>query len=304
MSTAAPMNTYLSVLFAAALAAATAPPNAGLRFDSPRVVDLSSRGDEGIADGDVTVVALPPAAAAAILAADALAEGSPSLPFAQDAFGCGDDERCTARGEARLIDAEPGVITRKDGVLTVRPTAGEPLRFVDYAVKATRTADGDGTRHRYLGRVGPTRLAHIEAQFQHDSPGAFLVNADNGKVAFVHHGGDVATFAPDGRYLLVLNTLNAPAAISIADLGANGPRLDLACRTRAAGSRVRVDAKGWHDANSVDVVLNRPGDDGNVTSLPLRLVRDENGWRVAAPSGVVPAAFDGFSCRAAAPQQS
>jgi len=298
------MNACRYLLFAAILAApAGASPPDGLRFDSPRVVDLSSRGSGDVAAADVAVVALDAQAAATILAADALAEGSPQLPFANDAYGCADDD-CATRAEARLIDAEHGLVARKGDVLTVRPAAGEPLRFVDYAIAATRQADGDGARHRYLGRIGSTRLMHVEVQFEHDSPGAFLIGADSGRVVFVHNGGDVAAFAPDARYLAVLNTLNTPAAIMIADLSTGGPSLALACGTRAAGSRVLVDTKGWHDANGVDVVLKRPDGDGKTTALPLRIERTHGGWRVAAPDGSLPAVFDGFSCRAAKRQQS
>lgn len=293
----------LALALAFAATPDAAPPGDGLRFDSPRVVDLSSRMRE-LDTADIALVALAPDADAAILAAPALAEGDPALPFASDALRCGDDAHCAGLAEARLIDAERGHVARDGGTLRIVPPHGAPLRFVDYSIKATRNADGDGARHRFLGRVASARLLHVAVDFAHDAPGAFLIGADNGKVAFVHNGGDVAALSPDGRRIAVLNSLNAPAAIAIADLDADGPSLALACRTRAAGSRVVVDAKGWRDANGFDVVLKRIDVDGKAQLLPLRLAHDGGQWRVMARDAAVPAAFDGFACRPAPRQQS
>lgn len=288
-------HAFFALAFAASSVAA--PPDDGLRFDSPRVVDLSSRVRE-LDTADVPIVALAPDAEAAILAVPALAEGDPSLPFASDALHCADDARCAAQAEARLIDAEHGLVTRDGGTLRIAPPHGTPLRFVDYAIKATRSADGDGARHRFLGRIANTGLLHVAIDFAHDSPGAFLIGADNGKVAFVHNGGDVAALSPGGGRIAVLNSLNAPAAVAIADLDAEGPSLALACRARAAGSRVVADAKGWRDPNGFDIVLKRTDADGKPQLLPLRLARDGGHWRVMARDTAAPAAFDDFSCRA------
>jgi hypothetical protein len=269
--------------------ASAAPPAKGLAFDSARVVNLSSRALDADVP-DASVVALAAEAAAAIAAAPALAEGDPALPFSSD----------DARAETALIDADRGLVARDGGTLVVTPAHGEPLRFVDYTVKATRNADGDGTRHRYLGRVGAARLAHVEVAFEHDAPGAFLIGAAGGKVAFVHKGGDVTALSPQGRRIAVMNTLNTPAVVAIADLDDEGPRLSLACRTRERDANVLVTAKGWRGEEAFDVVLTRR-DVKDAAPLALRLERVDGHWRVATADVDAPAKFGGFTCRETKP---
>ena len=291
-----PISGIAGVLCLSAFAgtAIAAPPSAGLAFDSARVVNLSSR-TRDVDAPDAPIAALAADVAATIAAAPALDDGDPALTFSTDAYGCG-DAPCADRAERALIDADRTLVARTGATLTITPAHGEPLRFVDRSIAATKHADGDGVRHRYLGRVGAARLARVEVQFEHDAPGTFLVGADGGEVAFVHNGGDVTALAPDTRRIAVMNTLNAPAAIAIADLGDDGPRLALDCGARERGANVVATAKGWRDANTFDVVLTDRGAAQKPT-LALRLERVDDAWRVATADAAAPARFGGFSCQ-------
>jgi hypothetical protein len=273
-----------SVLAAARVSAVTAPtaPPAGVRFNSPEVLNLADR-ERDIANADaLTVVMLDPTSATEILAAPVVDEGHPALASSEEVFACAPTVRtCPAAHERTLIEASAGKVKREGRLLSVSANDGKPVRFADFTQAPTRSADGDSEAHWYLGTLPGNGYHRIEVQFGHDAPGNFLINPGDGGVAFVHNGSDVVAPSPDGRWLVTFNSINPPISVRVADLDITGPRLALTCGA-AKRSVATVQLKGWHDTTSFDLVLlpsGKPGSD----QVPLRLGRGANGWQLSVP---------------------
>ena len=274
-------------LLALNAAAADRAADKGLRFDSPGVLDLAERALKNERGVPVPVTALAAVDADRILAAPARGEDEPVLRFSDDEFACKPaSTRCSLAAERKLLEAA-GSKARRDGR---RLTVGA-AQFVDWRVAETKTADGDEETHWYLGRLPGSGYERVEVQFGHDAPGDFLINAQTGKVAFVHNGADLVAPAPDGLHLVTYNALNPPLTLRVAALDHAGPRLELECAAHAQ-SRITAQFKGWHDAASFDLVL-QPADGG--AGVPLRIARGKDGWMVAADSTAL--AVAGFVCR-------
>jgi len=260
--------------FAAAVGGGTVAQ--GLRFNSAGVLDLAAHGVL-LSGPALQVRALDAATARAILAAPVLDQEHATLPFSDSVFGCPAESRtCIAQHERQQIATHSAAVERDGRRLIVKPDAAAPVTFVDWTQATTRNADGDSETHSYLGALPGNGLHRIEVQFGHDAPGSFLVDPKSGKTAFVHNGSDIVALSPDARHLITFNPDNPPARLRIAALGAAGPRLELECS--ASTETAAAQLKGWHDAQSVDLVI---------AGSPLRLTRVEQGWTVAAATHVV-----------------
>ena len=139
----------------------------GMRFDSPGVLDLAERTQAAASGAAVAVTELAGADAERIFAAPAVGEDPPLLRFSDDTFGCAAaSRRCSLAHEAPLLHADVGFVKRSGGRLTVSPTAGSPLEFIDWKQSATNSADGDEETHWYLGRLSASGYLRVEVQFQ------------------------------------------------------------------------------------------------------------------------------------------
>lgn len=274
------------------IAYAKGDPHAGLRFDSPSVLNLAAR-TQTIKDGrEVPAASLGAADAKRILTAPTLDETAPALGFSDDAYGCKPPSRaCSLAHERALMDATGPAVQRDGKRLTIAPTSGSPAVFVDWIMAPTKSAEGDQTTHAYLGRLPGSGYHRVEVQFGHDAPGDFLINPDTGATAFVHNGSDIVTPAPDGMHLLTFNALNPPFSLRVATLAAAGPRLALTCAVKP-DSPAFVQFKGWHDASSFDLAL-LPGGAIGEEIIALRLRQDAQGWHVASldPERIATVAF-------------
>jgi hypothetical protein len=300
----------------AAIAAAGPSAEQGVRFNSAGVLDLADRSQKIVAGRPVAVVDLPSEVAAEIFSAAEQGEAQPGLRFSDDEFGCAKPSRkCSLEQETKRLDAAGGAAKRDGKRLTITPANGAPVTFVDWKVAATKSADGDDETHWYLGRMpGPSRLPmtsgalgllpggsyhRVEVQFGHDAPGDFLINPQSGKVAFVHNGADIAAPSPDGKLLVTFNTLNPPPSIRVASLDPAGPRLTLQCDTPEASTRLTPIFKGWHDAQSFDLVFEIGEQSKSMVRLAMRLASSHGGWQIAAGDGARVAQI-GFLCHDAA----
>jgi len=272
----------------------------GVRFNTPGVLDLAERSQK-IAGGTAVVIAeLAGEDAAEIFSAAEVGEAQPGLRFSDDEFGCNKPSRkCSLEHERKLLEAA-GATAKRDGKrLTVTPASGVPVVFIDWTVAVTKSADGDDETHWYLGRMPGSGYERVEVQFGHDAPGDFLINPQSGKVAFVHNGADIAALSPDGKLLVTFNTLNPPPSIRVAALDATGPRLALQCEAGQGSTHVTPVFKGWHDANSFDLVFEIGEQSKSMVRLAMRLKQGSGGWQLAAGDGARVAQI-GFSCHAAA----
>lgn len=205
----------LPLALMAGASGAHAKEPAGLRFDSPGVLDLSTRELPSTATARriAPTTALPAAAGAEIAAAPALGEEEPLLPFVGVAARCQDLlDACVRRYEAASIGREAAEVSRNGKRLTIKPQTSTPVAFADWNLPASAKADGDGTKHVYAGRLDNSRYHRVEVQFDHDAPGSFLVNPGNGKTAFVHNGADV-TATPRRQGVLCRLALLAALAV-------------------------------------------------------------------------------------------
>ncbi len=298
MCTALGSKAILALVLAPTVAAAagTGAVDQGLRFNSAGVLDLADRTQEIDGGGTVAVVDLPAEDAAEIFSAAEVGEAQAGLRFSDDEFGCAKPSRkCSLDHERKLLETA-GPAAKRDGKrLTITPANGAPIAFIDWNVAATKSADGDDETHWYLGRLPGSGYERVEVQFGHDAPGDFLINPQSGKVAFVHNGADIAAPSPDGKLLVTFNTLNPPPSIRVAALDATGPRLVLQCETGQGSMHVTPVFKGWHDANSLDLVFEIGEQSKSMVRLAMRLTRSSDGWKVAA-GDVARVTQTGFVC--------
>jgi len=293
------MNSPLKLAMTAMLATAFAPVGAqqvqkkdrGLRFDSAGVLDLAERAPHR-SGAAAPVVALAGADAAKIRAAPALTGDPPALQFSDDVFGCTTPSKaCAQEHERKLVDSSGGSVQRDGRRLTVTASGGPAAVFLDWTMPETRSADGDEETHWYLGSLPGSGYARVEVQFGHDAPGNFLVNRASGKVAFVHNGADVVALSPDGLRLLTFNPLNPPLSLRVASLDGNGPRVELECAVGEGDAKTQAQFKGWHDAESFDLVI--ASDSGQAA---VRIGYARGAWQVLADESAGLASV-GFACR-------
>ncbi len=270
----------------------------GLRFDSPGVLDLSAWPGAEPSDRSIDVGQLPSGEAEKILAKPELGEDKPGLPFSADRYGCAAESRsCASAGERRHIETAGKSVQRSGNRLVVTPEQGAAAVFVDWRLPATKTADGDAETHYYLGRLHDGGYHRVEVQFDQDSPGSFLINPANGKVAFVHNGGDIVALSPDGQCIVDLSQFEVTHPLRVAALDAAGPRQELQCAL--AKEKAAIQFKGWHDAASIDLVV-KSGAEKDAVAIPLRLTPTAGAW-VIAVRDPKPLAAIGFACRLAVP---
>lgn len=267
----------------------------GLRFDSPGVLDLASRTKRPAVPVAVATKEMSAGDVAQILAAPAISEDPPLLRFADEIYGCAKPSpACSRQHESVLVSASGGAVRREGKHLVVVPMRGMAVTFADWIEPATRSADADEEGHWYLGRLPGSAYERVEVQFAHDAPGSFLVNPQNGMVAFVHNGADLVAPSPDGRLLLTWNSLNPPLSLRVAALDETGPRLVVSCAALERGVRLTPVFKGWHSAAAFDFVV-AIGE--SATSLAAELTRAGSQWVLRA-SDTARLKRIGFACTA------
>ncbi len=271
----------------------------GLRFDSPGVLDISAE-TVRMSGSPVAVVALDAAEASSIAAAPKLSDDASTLPFSGDVFGCGAKATdCFTKNETKHIAESGGAVKREDKRLTITPLKGSPVVFADWKDIVTKSVDGDGETHWYIGALKGNAYQRVEVQFFHDSPGSFLTNPANGKSLFVHNGSDVSSLSPDGQLLLNYDELNAPLTVRVASLGTDGPAMTLQCKGPTADEGPHFEFKGWHDATSLDLALVGQAAKSKLAhATAVRLHKTATGWDVATDRPEELKAV-GFSCEQA-----
>ncbi len=301
------MSKLILVILIGACAVASGVPMAsaaqdaarGVRFDSPGVLDVSDRDLKIALSSDVPIVVLSAADAEAIATAPALDENAATLSFSDDEFRCKPASHdCSRSAERERIAASQGAAMRNGGTLTITTGASTSTVFKDWKMAESKSADGDGETHWYLGAMRGSGYQRVEVQFEHDAPGDFLINATNGKMLFVHNGSDIAALSPDGAALLTFDPLNAPLAIRVVALDKNGPAIVIACQGHG-DDRTKVEFKGWRDAQGANFALVARAERSRLAhATAFRLQRVNGRWQLAA------AAADalhstGLSCRQA-----
>src|SRR5208283_2076181 len=128
-----------------------------------------------------------------------------------------------------LIFREKQHVHRSLKRLTITPLSGPPIIFANWSDPGGPQREGDAVKYFYAGRVGRFEYYRVEDRLEHDSPGSYLINPRNGKMAYAHHGDDIVALSPDNVHLLVFNPLNLQKdrALTVASLSADGPSIEL-----------------------------------------------------------------------------
>jgi hypothetical protein len=270
----------------------------GMRFDSAGVVDLSARPLKLSNKQAIATAPLTDEEAKAILAAAALNEDNPSLPFSETLFGCKEDSTdCAKAAERTQIDTNSRRVARNGKQLVVTPVEGAAATFLDWTLPETKTADGDAETHYYLGRLVGSGYHRVEVRFGHDAPGSFLINPKNGKVVFVHNGGDIVAVSQAGWHIADFAAEDIQHPLRVAALDESGPRVELQCASASTGDKTEVQLKGWHDPFTLDLQLDTPAHAGQPAAhLALRLKRAPAGTWTAATTDAARLAASGFRC--------
>ena len=265
------------------------------RFSSPDVLNLSAPERLGQSSklSPAPGGALAADQAQRILAGASLNSDAPGqIPYSGE-----EGEQLRAR-ERALISAEHGSVQRSKKLLSIKPTAGEMVTFRDWTQAGGSASDGDSETFVYMGRIAASGYHLVEVLFGQDSPGAFLVNPATGKLAFVHNGSDVVALSRDGRKILAFDPANAPFLLVIADLGPDGPTVDLQCGAAGAGTVSAADFKGWADGNAFGVVFSvAPAEGKTIHEVPVLFEPGEQGWRWSTTDTAFFDGAGGYACR-------
>jgi hypothetical protein len=242
---------HLCIAIALIGATAAKSPDRGVRFDSAGVLDLAAHTLDVKLDAALEMTPLAAADAARIAAAPKLTDQEQAiLSLSDDVYGCeSPSPACSSAGDKKRLAESGGHAKREGNTLHVGSAV-----FVDWKKPEIKSADGDGEKHWYLGTLRGNGYDRVEVEFEHDSPGTFLINPANGKMAFVHNGSDVVALSPDGKFLLTYDQSNTPLALRIASLDENGPTLAVSC-SGDSNEEMHVEFKGWRDATHVELAV-------------------------------------------------
>jgi hypothetical protein len=269
---------YLCIAVALIGATAAKSPDRGVRFDSPGVLDLAAHTLDAKLDGALEMTPLAADAAARIAAAPKLTDEEQAiLSLSDDVYGCETPSpACSSAGDKKRLAESGGRAKREGNTLHVGAAV-----FVDWKQPETKSADGDGERHWYLGTLRGNGYDRVEVEFEHDSPGTFLINPANGKIAFVHNGSDVVALSPDGKFVLTYDQSNTPLALRIASLDAAGPTVAVAC-TGDSNDETHVEFKGWRDATHVELAVVSHGPHSRLAKAnAMQFALSGLGWTLA-----------------------
>jgi hypothetical protein len=270
---------------------------AGYRFTAPEVLNLSSSdAPRNHPPGrEVARQALDPKAAEAI---SKRAVYEADSPFQLPLLGV---EGKQARSRERMLIAPQGAAVQRSGRrLTITPVSGRPVAFEDWAAPPKPRVEGDGEKFLYAGRMSGSGYYRVEVQYEHDSPGSFLVNPVSGRMAHAHNGSDVVVLSPSGGKILVFDTLNPPFALAVASLGRTGPTLELLCRFGLETDRVRGHAGfvGWRDDNAFELLFALEATPGIAPAvIPARLEMTGDDWKIFTPENRLQAALPRLTCQ-------
>ena len=199
--------------------------------------------------------------------------------------------------ERSLISGEKQRVRRHGKRLTISPAAGSPITFTNWSDPGGPQREGDGAKYFYAGRFGRFEYYRVEDRLEHDSPGSYLINPGSGKMAYAHHGDDIAALSPDNVHLLVFNPLNLQKhlALTVASLSTDGPTVELRCVFNKPNSYgVTMSFKGWRNANSFDIVFNFK--ESSVDPIPVHIELVQEGYIVAVPDRLRLENEIGFMC--------
>jgi hypothetical protein len=270
---------YLYLAVALAGVASAKSPDRGLRFDSPNVLDLSAHTLDVKLDSALDIAPLAADEAARIAAAPTLTDEEKAiLSLSDDVYGCQTPApACSTAGDKKRISESGGRVKREGAALRIGAAT-----FIDWKQPETKSADGESEKHWYLGTLHGNGYDRVEVEFGHDSPGNFLINPANGKIAFVHNGSDVVALSPDGKFMLTYDQSNTPLSIRIAALDANGPTLAVLC-SGDSDANTHVEFRGWRDAAHVDLAVVSHGARSRLAKAnALQFAWTTSGWTLAA----------------------
>ena len=203
----------------------------------------------------------------------------------------------SAKKERTLISGERQRVRRSGKRLSVTPAAGSPIVFTNWSERGNVRREGDSAQYFYAGRFGRFEYYRVEDRLEHDSPGSYLINPSSGKMAYVHHGDDIAALSPDNFHLLVFNPLNLQEhrALTVVSISADGPTVELRCvYNKSNRYDANVSFKGWRDSKSFDIVFN--SNKPSVEPIPVHIEMVPEGWVVAVPDRLRLEDEFGFVC--------
>jgi len=184
--------------------------------------------------------------------------------------------------EHALISREKQRVRRSGKHLTITPASGSPITFTNWSDPGGPQREGDGAKYFYAGRFSHFNYYRVEDRLEHDSPGSYLINPASGKMAYTHHGDDIAALSPDNVHLLVFNSLNLQEdrALTVASLSTDGPTVELRCVFNKRNSYdVSMSFKGWRNPNSFDIVFNFK--ESSFKPIPVHIELIHEGYVVA-----------------------
>lgn len=279
----------LLLVFALLGEADCARPADEYKFDSPAVMFLGTNRPNTAhpQSRPVRYDTLSPHAALAILSASGQDLDSPQVM----SYGANTEK------ERALISGEGTRVRRSGKSLTIIPASGSPVTFTNWSDPGDSQREGDGAKYFYAGRFGLFKYYRVEDRLEHDSPGSYLINPVSSKMAYAHHGDDIAALSSNKTHLLVFNPLNLQEhrALTVTSLTAEGPTIELRCVFNKKNTYdASLSFKGWRNSDSFDIVFNfnKP----SVEPIPVHIELFQEGWVISVPDRLRLEAEFGFVC--------
>ncbi len=199
--------------------------------------------------------------------------------------------------ERALITGEKQHVRRSGKRLAITPASASPITFTNWSDPGGPQSEGDGAKYFYAGRFSRFKYYRVEDRLEHDSPGSYLINPRSGKMAYVHHGDDIAALSPDNVHLLVFNPLNLQQhrTLIVTTFSADGPTVELRCVFNKSNSYdVTMSFKGWRNTSSFDIVFNFK--ESSVEPIPVHIELAHETYTVAVPDRLRLENEIGFMC--------
>lgn len=189
--------------------------------------------------------------------------------------------------EQALIRQNAQVVRRSGKDLIISTSTGSQIKFLDWSEPTTSVAEGDGESFIYAGVLRNSGFHKIDVNYEHDSPGSFLVDPSTDKILYVH-GSELASISPNNQRLFIMNDgLNPPFGIIVFLLSDKGHGVELQCTGPRTGTpKIIPFFKGWHIKSYVgfDVVLIVGSEkEGQYEAMPIRFSYENSKWHVFMP---------------------
>lgn len=209
------------------------------------------------------------------------------------------------KNEKTLISVNRPVVSRLGKDLVIQVENGIAVRFQDWSIAEGTNYDGDSASFLYAGALGNSGYLIVDAFYEHDVPGTFLVNRKNG-TTLSFQSDDLKSVSKNYKMLMIMNSgLNPPFGILVTSLNELGYDVMMRCQRighRQDNPKIIPSFTGWHVTPFVGfdlVLLIQQPDSGSTPryeAIPVRFSQKNSTWHIFVPEPQRFAQLSGLAC--------